>query len=322
MTNAPQVANRGDGGARSAAHRRAAPDWQHSWMAFVGAVNFGPAGASYLPPPNKLGLFFRSPTLVSEWVQRVADSSPSVLHRTMYSTGRTLPMENQAQGPATCLPRGSPRVMGGEVTSNSDLGPWRQTGARGFLRMPGRNNRRRIQIYGTWNRIRVVRPESTPVLTPGGRFAKDSPGLPELARPWPAGSSRVLLWDRPNCGASDISFEAESESALPAHTLIELIRALELNPGRRLWLPDRAVSQGISDRRRARSRGGFAFDRVVDQRRSSEFDFARGFYCVGSAIAASRGGMAAVAVRRVGPNKSSAIQESRDSARARPAAFH
>src|SRR3546814_8155919 len=46
-------------------------------------------------------------------------------------------------------------------------------------------------------------------LTPGGRFAKDSVGLPELAQALVAGGRRVLLWDRPNCGASDISFDGD-----------------------------------------------------------------------------------------------------------------
>src|SRR5690349_24939955 len=40
-------------------------------------------------------------------------------------------------------------------------------------------------------------------LTPGGRFSKDIPGLKPLARALVKGGYRVLLWDRPNCGASD-----------------------------------------------------------------------------------------------------------------------
>lgn len=67
-------------------------------------------------------------------------------------------------------------------------------------------------------------------LTPGGRFAMDTPGLRELANALAAGGHRVLLWDRPNCGASDLSFEGASESELQAHALIGLIRALALGP--------------------------------------------------------------------------------------------
>jgi pimeloyl-ACP methyl ester carboxylesterase len=67
-------------------------------------------------------------------------------------------------------------------------------------------------------------------VTPGGRLGKDSPGLRELAEALAAGGNRVLLWDRPNCGASDICFTGESESDLQARTLAQLIRALDLGP--------------------------------------------------------------------------------------------
>ena len=40
------------------------------------------------------------------------------------------------------------------------------------------------------------------VLTPGGRFSKDIPGLRPLAQALVKGGYRVLLWDRPNCGRS------------------------------------------------------------------------------------------------------------------------
>lgn len=67
-------------------------------------------------------------------------------------------------------------------------------------------------------------------LTPGGRFAMDSAGLRELGEALAAGGHRVLLWDRPNCGASDLCFEADHESALHARSLVGLIRALDLGP--------------------------------------------------------------------------------------------
>lgn len=68
------------------------------------------------------------------------------------------------------------------------------------------------------------------VLTPGGRFSMASPGIHELGEALVASGKRVLLWDRPNCGASDICFEAESESELHAQTLLALIRELRLGP--------------------------------------------------------------------------------------------
>src|SRR5512145_2120603 len=67
-------------------------------------------------------------------------------------------------------------------------------------------------------------------ITPGGRFPKESPGVPELAQALAAGGRRVLLWDRPNCGASDICFDANTESELNGRTLTQLIRALDLGP--------------------------------------------------------------------------------------------
>jgi pimeloyl-ACP methyl ester carboxylesterase len=70
----------------------------------------------------------------------------------------------------------------------------------------------------------------TAVITPGGRFSKDTPGVRELAQKLAAGGLRVLIWDRPNCGESDLSFQGKSESILNADTLASLVRALKLEP--------------------------------------------------------------------------------------------
>jgi pimeloyl-ACP methyl ester carboxylesterase len=66
----------------------------------------------------------------------------------------------------------------------------------------------------------------TIVLTPGGRFPKD--GMRELGEALVAGGKQVLLWDRPNCGESEVSFAGESESELNAQVLLQLIRTLKL----------------------------------------------------------------------------------------------
>ena len=153
----------------------------------------------------------------------------------------------------------------------------------------------RIQISGLGIEYELFGPKDAPaiVLTPGGRFAKDSPGLPELARVLAAGGRRVLLWDRPNCGASDISFEGKSESDLQARTLIELIRALELGPT--------AVAAGSGGSRVsliAAARDPEAVSHLIVWWISGgalSLISLAAYYCVGSAIAASRGGMAAVA---------------------------
>jgi len=68
------------------------------------------------------------------------------------------------------------------------------------------------------------------VITPGGRFSKDSPGVRELAAALAERGNRVLIWDRPNCGASDVCFTGPSESAMQADTLAELLQHLGLAP--------------------------------------------------------------------------------------------
>lgn len=130
-------------------------------------------------------------------------------------------------------------------------------------------------------------------LTPGGRFPKDIPGLPQLAQALAAGGRRVLLWDRPNCGASDISFNADSESALQGRILAALIRALELGPtvlaagsgGSRVSLIAAAVDPGAVSHLVLWWISGGTIGLI-------QLAY---YYCCEMAIAASKGGMAAVA---------------------------
>jgi 2-hydroxy-6-oxonona-2,4-dienedioate hydrolase len=68
------------------------------------------------------------------------------------------------------------------------------------------------------------------VLTPGGRFSKDIPGLRPLAEALVDGGYRVVLWDRPNCGKSDVQFYGQSESHMRAETLHALVTALGIGP--------------------------------------------------------------------------------------------
>ncbi|CAN5536326.1 alpha/beta hydrolase [soil metagenome] len=68
------------------------------------------------------------------------------------------------------------------------------------------------------------------VLTPGGRFGKDVPGLRPLGQALVDGGYRVLLWDRPNCGASDVQFYGQTESHMRAKTLAGLLTALDTGP--------------------------------------------------------------------------------------------
>jgi pimeloyl-ACP methyl ester carboxylesterase len=68
------------------------------------------------------------------------------------------------------------------------------------------------------------------VITPGGRFSKDYPGVRELAVALADRGHRVLIWDRPNCGASDVCFTGPSESEMQADTLAGLLTQLDMIP--------------------------------------------------------------------------------------------
>jgi 2-hydroxy-6-oxonona-2,4-dienedioate hydrolase len=64
------------------------------------------------------------------------------------------------------------------------------------------------------------------VVTPGGRFSKDFGGVHELAYALADGGKRVLLWDRPNCGKSDVQLYGRSESHMRAETLGLMLQKL------------------------------------------------------------------------------------------------
>ena len=66
------------------------------------------------------------------------------------------------------------------------------------------------------------------VITPGGRYPRDTAGVPELGRIMADAGYRVLLWDRPGCGASDIAFCAPSESVMNCEALVGIVRELGL----------------------------------------------------------------------------------------------
>jgi pimeloyl-ACP methyl ester carboxylesterase len=153
----------------------------------------------------------------------------------------------------------------------------------------------RIDVDGVGIEYELLGKPGAPAiaLTPGGRFPMDSPGVPQLAAALAAGGRRVLLWDRPNCGASDICFDSPSESELHARILTQLIRALDLGPT--------ALAAGSAGSRVsliAASRDPDAISHLIlwwiSGGAISLISLAS-YYCVDSALAASRGGMAAVA---------------------------
>jgi pimeloyl-ACP methyl ester carboxylesterase len=90
----------------------------------------------------------------------------------------------------------------------------------------------RIEIDGIGVEYELLGPEGAQAvaITPGGRFPMDTPGVRELAVKLAEGGRRVLIWDRPNCGYSDVCFEGPSESQLHGRVLTQMIRKLELGP--------------------------------------------------------------------------------------------
>jgi pimeloyl-ACP methyl ester carboxylesterase len=90
----------------------------------------------------------------------------------------------------------------------------------------------RIDIGGLGIEYELLGEAGAPAVavTPGGRYSKDAPGVRELGQALADRDRRVLIWDRPNCGASDISFDGEGESSLQARALVDLVRTLELGP--------------------------------------------------------------------------------------------
>ena len=88
-----------------------------------------------------------------------------------------------------------------------------------------------IEVDGTRIAYEIVGDSGPPwVVTPGGRFSKDVPGIRELAQTLAAAGRRVVIWDRPNCGASDVCFDGASESAMQADALAGLLRAIDCAP--------------------------------------------------------------------------------------------
>lgn len=131
------------------------------------------------------------------------------------------------------------------------------------------------------------------VITPGGRYSKETPGVPQLARALADAGKQVLLWDRPNCGASDLSFTGRSESSLHAQILMDLLRALDI---RKAALAGGSAGSRVSLIAAARmpekvsrlaiwwiSGGAISLAQLAN------------YYCGDAATAATRGGMEAVA---------------------------
>jgi pimeloyl-ACP methyl ester carboxylesterase len=87
-----------------------------------------------------------------------------------------------------------------------------------------------IDIDGTTIAYEVIGEGRPWVVTPGGRFSKEAPGVRELALKIAAAGNQVLIWDRPNTGASGVCFGGASESEMQADRLAGLLEALGMTP--------------------------------------------------------------------------------------------
>lgn len=152
----------------------------------------------------------------------------------------------------------------------------------------------RVPILGVEIEYELLGPSGAPAvaITPGGRFSKDMPGVRELGQALAGGGRRVLLWDRPNCGASDISFDGDGESDLHARTLLGLIEALDLGPT--------ALAAGSAGSRVSLIAAARGPDRIshlvlwwISGGIVGLISLAN-YYCVDYALAAAAGGMEAV----------------------------
>ena len=66
----------------------------------------------------------------------------------------------------------------------------------------------RTEIDGVSIAYEVIGEGRPWIVTPGGRFSKDYPGVRELAVALAEHGNRVVIWDRPNCGESEVCFAA------------------------------------------------------------------------------------------------------------------
>lgn len=89
-----------------------------------------------------------------------------------------------------------------------------------------------IEIYGGIVEYELLGPQGgdAVVVTPGGRFSKDYPGVRPFAEALADAGKRVLIWDRPNTGRSDIQLWGETESHMRADTLAAMVRELGIGP--------------------------------------------------------------------------------------------
>lgn len=89
----------------------------------------------------------------------------------------------------------------------------------------------RLEINGATLAFEIIGDGSRPVaITPGGRFSRETLGVRELAEALAANDCRVLIYDRPNCGESEVLFTGESETRQNADALAGLLKVTGMAP--------------------------------------------------------------------------------------------
>lgn len=131
------------------------------------------------------------------------------------------------------------------------------------------------------------------IITPGGRFPKETPGVRDLAKALARHDYKTVIWDRPNCGESDVCFEGDTESILNADTLVALLRKLGMAPA--LVIGGSAGSRVslIATHRHPEAVRKLAVVWITGD--AIGLAGLVGVYCGGLYVAAKMGGMAAVA---------------------------
>jgi pimeloyl-ACP methyl ester carboxylesterase len=89
----------------------------------------------------------------------------------------------------------------------------------------------KVQVDGVGIEYEIIgNGERSAIITPGGRYTKEAKGLRELAEAIAKDDFRVVLWDRPNSGGSDVYFGGATEAEQNADMLAGLLRALGFAP--------------------------------------------------------------------------------------------
>src|SRR5829696_2540395 len=224
---------------RAPSHTRCS--WPPTWWTTCGTVVV--SSASRGPPARTSTSAAHRPRIgCRRWRSASATSSPTSCRssRPTCTTGTTACSSASTSSRATSVGgrvarsgRRSRRPMSGSRANRSRTGSRSTSRSRTSCSRTPDTTRSdmaegEIEINGGNVVYEFVGPDDgeVVVITPGGRFSKDFGGVHELAYALADGGKRVLLWDRPNTGKSDIQLYGRSESHMRAETIGLMIRKL------------------------------------------------------------------------------------------------